>query len=165
MKQASLDEMRLPSICVAGHYFTLWYDPAKEEMGCHGQVGSLVIFHEEVPNSPGVVFRYKIWIKSKEQGYVQWGDQGSVCMTDDTDGMIFGPDVCTKPHVPSGIFCMSHAQLQQSEWVIDDMLTAKLEVEVRPDVPVDEQDSLSDNIEVPPSRLLDNLLLLLDDAV
>jgi len=166
MKQNELDEMRSSRICVGGHYFELWYDPTKGLMGEHDQVGSLVIYHREPVNpTEGAVFRYTIWIKSKDRGYVQWGDQGRVCMTSDTDLMIFGPDVCQPPRVPMGVFGLSHAQLEESEWVIDDVLTAKLEVQVRPDVDVNEKESFGNNIEVPSSRLGDNLLLLLDDVV
>ena len=45
---------------------------------------------------------------------------------EDADGMMFGPDVCESPAIPSGIFGMSHAELMQSEWVINDVLTVNV---------------------------------------
>jgi hypothetical protein len=117
-----------PCVTIAGHCFQLCYSPAKDHMGDHEQLASLAIWHEENPAYNGVVFRYSIWIQSKERGYVQWGESGSVCIIDAADCMLFGPDVCLEPMTPAGIFGMDHSKLLGSEWVINDILTAKLSV-------------------------------------
>merc|ERR1719253_631066 len=77
---------------------------------------------------------------------------------------LFGPDVCSKSEVPAGVFGMSHNELIKSEWVIDDMLIVKLKVEVRPtDVEVFAE--RQPTITVPPSKLADEFLLLLDSGI
>lgn len=127
----------------------------------HQQKCSLAIRHEEHPDYNGVTFRYTISIKSKNRGYVQWGLSEDVFTDDCCDEMLFGPDVCDKTRSPGGIFGMSHSQLKKSEWVIDDVLTAKLQVQVRPSV----ETKGTKACVVPPPRLGDNLLLLLDNDV
>eukprot|EP00747_Dinoflagellata_sp_TGD_P156629 gnl/TRDRNA2_/TRDRNA2_177678_c4_seq6.p1 gnl/TRDRNA2_/TRDRNA2_177678_c4~~gnl/TRDRNA2_/TRDRNA2_177678_c4_seq6.p1 ORF type:complete len:512 (+),score=65.51 gnl/TRDRNA2_/TRDRNA2_177678_c4_seq6:75-1610(+) len=150
-------------IVVGGHRFKLMYHPNKMRMGGYQQRGSLVIWHDDSHEGEGVAFRYSISIKSKERGFIQWGDSGSVDEREDTDARIFGPDVCENPTIPTGIFGMSHTQLMNSEWIIDDVLTAKLSVEVRARVQY-EEDERSAEIVVPSSTLTDRLMLLLDSG-
>eukprot|EP00747_Dinoflagellata_sp_TGD_P156586 gnl/TRDRNA2_/TRDRNA2_177678_c4_seq12.p1 gnl/TRDRNA2_/TRDRNA2_177678_c4~~gnl/TRDRNA2_/TRDRNA2_177678_c4_seq12.p1 ORF type:complete len:522 (+),score=67.77 gnl/TRDRNA2_/TRDRNA2_177678_c4_seq12:75-1640(+) len=160
------------SIVVGGHIFRLMYHPNKENMGFFDQRGSLVICHNGPPDDEddeGVAFRYSISIKSKERGFIQWGDSGSVDEREDTDARIFGPDVCENPTIPTGIFGMSHTQLMNSEWIIDDVLTAKLRVDVRPDVEYEdvlkhEVDKDVGDIVVPSSTITDRLALLLESG-
>lgn len=167
LQQNSQKAIKSPSINVGSHRFSLRYCPRGSICGdAHGQRGSLAIFHHYHANYNGVTFRYQILIKSKERGYIQWGNSGNVCTNQAVDDMLFGPDVCKPPATPSGIFKMTHDQLMQSEWVIDDALTAKLNVEVRPKVRYSEKDCRREvnAIVLPPSSLNDNLLLLLDSA-
>jgi len=56
---------------------------------------------------------------------------------------------------------MNHAQLRKSEWVVDDVLTAKLKVEVMPRTGYTQD---PDRIEIPPANLGEKLLLLLDSG-
>lgn len=65
---------------------------------------------------------------------MQWGLIGNVCKLSSTDLQAFGPDVqvWTGGFRPIGIFGMSHEQLLQSEWVTDDTLTIRFEIEVHP---------------------------------
>eukprot|EP00931_Biecheleriopsis_adriatica_P005220 TRINITY_DN106752_c0_g1_i1.p1 TRINITY_DN106752_c0_g1~~TRINITY_DN106752_c0_g1_i1.p1 ORF type:complete len:507 (-),score=78.16 TRINITY_DN106752_c0_g1_i1:51-1571(-) len=153
-----------PVLRLAGHDFGLCYHPTKGRMGRHDQCGSLVVWHAEAED-PGVAFRYSILIKNRAHNYVQWANSGSVCLAGDTDDMIFGPDVCESPATPSGVFGMSHEQLQDSEWVTDDVLSMKLKVEVRPPDGYLEEERVTCAIEIPPSNLIDQLLLLLDSGV
>eukprot|EP00747_Dinoflagellata_sp_TGD_P156620 gnl/TRDRNA2_/TRDRNA2_177678_c4_seq43.p1 gnl/TRDRNA2_/TRDRNA2_177678_c4~~gnl/TRDRNA2_/TRDRNA2_177678_c4_seq43.p1 ORF type:complete len:398 (+),score=42.98 gnl/TRDRNA2_/TRDRNA2_177678_c4_seq43:50-1243(+) len=153
---------------VCGHEFCLMYHPTRGEMGDHSQRGSLVIYHSTPPRNDGVAFRYKLWIKSKERGFVQWGNSGAVCLPDGANDMIFGPDVRDSSDLPTGIFGMSHAQLVNSEWVIHDVLTAKLKVEVRPIAPpvtALEETYHADEIILPPPTLADKLTALLESGV
>eukprot|EP00747_Dinoflagellata_sp_TGD_P156583 gnl/TRDRNA2_/TRDRNA2_177678_c4_seq1.p1 gnl/TRDRNA2_/TRDRNA2_177678_c4~~gnl/TRDRNA2_/TRDRNA2_177678_c4_seq1.p1 ORF type:complete len:518 (+),score=80.10 gnl/TRDRNA2_/TRDRNA2_177678_c4_seq1:75-1628(+) len=156
-------------IVVGGHRFKLMYHPNKMRMGGYQQRGSLVIWHDDSHEGEGVAFRYSISIKSKERGFIQWGDSGSVDEREDTDARIFGPDVCENPTIPTGIFGMSHTQLMNSEWIIDDVLTAKLRVDVRPDVEYEdvlkhEVDKDVGDIVVPSSTITDRLALLLESG-
>eukprot|EP00746_Dinoflagellata_sp_MGD_P000596 gnl/MRDRNA2_/MRDRNA2_101079_c0_seq1.p1 gnl/MRDRNA2_/MRDRNA2_101079_c0~~gnl/MRDRNA2_/MRDRNA2_101079_c0_seq1.p1 ORF type:complete len:500 (+),score=104.35 gnl/MRDRNA2_/MRDRNA2_101079_c0_seq1:78-1577(+) len=150
-------------IKVGGHRFSLIYSPSKGGIGNCNQRGSLAIYHHKHETCDGISFRYAMFIKSKEQGYVQWGERGYVSTLARVDGKVFGPDVCRTNSVPDGIFGMSHAQLIQSEWVIDDALTAKMKVEVRPQVGYEKK--VIHAIAVPPSSLGDSFLQLLDSAV
>eukprot|EP00747_Dinoflagellata_sp_TGD_P156619 gnl/TRDRNA2_/TRDRNA2_177678_c4_seq42.p1 gnl/TRDRNA2_/TRDRNA2_177678_c4~~gnl/TRDRNA2_/TRDRNA2_177678_c4_seq42.p1 ORF type:complete len:403 (+),score=46.39 gnl/TRDRNA2_/TRDRNA2_177678_c4_seq42:19-1227(+) len=169
LKQCFDEAAQSPEIDVGGHFFSLMYHPTKGQMGFHEQRGSLVIHHEEPDTRHrGVTFRYTIWIKSQEQGFVQWGNSGAVCMQEDTNCMIFGPDVRDSSDLPTGIFGMSHAQLVNSEWVIHDVLTAKLKVEVRPIAPpvtALEETYHADEIILPPPTLADKLTALLESGV
>eukprot|EP00930_Biecheleria_cincta_P043293 TRINITY_DN29746_c0_g1_i1.p1 TRINITY_DN29746_c0_g1~~TRINITY_DN29746_c0_g1_i1.p1 ORF type:complete len:507 (-),score=65.56 TRINITY_DN29746_c0_g1_i1:12-1532(-) len=153
-----------PSIAVGGHCFCLMYHPERGRMNLLGQRGSLVIRHVDRDSYEGVAFRYSVWIKSKDRGFVQWGDSVALFEEEDTHGMIFGPDVCDDPDTPAGLFRMSHSQLATSEWVIDDVLTAKLKVEVRPDIGYDIDERHVDDVVVPPSNLTDRLMHLLDNG-
>eukprot|EP00747_Dinoflagellata_sp_TGD_P156632 gnl/TRDRNA2_/TRDRNA2_177678_c4_seq9.p1 gnl/TRDRNA2_/TRDRNA2_177678_c4~~gnl/TRDRNA2_/TRDRNA2_177678_c4_seq9.p1 ORF type:complete len:522 (+),score=83.49 gnl/TRDRNA2_/TRDRNA2_177678_c4_seq9:75-1640(+) len=164
-----LNHAKSTEISVGGHRFKLMYHPNKMRMGGYQQRGSLVIWHDDSHEGEGVAFRYSISIKSKERGFIQWGDSGSVDEREDTDARIFGPDVCENPTIPTGIFGMSHTQLMNSEWIIDDVLTAKLRVDVRPDVEYEdvlkhEVDKDVGDIVVPSSTITDRLALLLESG-
>merc|ERR1712046_50179 len=99
-------------------------------------------------------------------GYVLWNSLGRVCTREDTDGKCFGPDVCDEAETPVGIFGLSHDQLQSSEWVTDDALTALLKVDVRPNIYYrDVIRSSKKSIDLPPSNLLDQLPRVLDSGL
>lgn len=151
-----------PCLTVGRHDFYLCYHPDNGYMGSHDQRASLAICHDDPPGEPGASFRYTIWIYSKHRGYVQWGTTEHVCMARDTDDMLFGPDVVKDPAIPTGLFGMSHTELMVSEWVIDDVMCAKLKVEVRPICRWEEQHNHC-NIVVPPPSLCDKLLSILND--
>lgn len=167
LKQNGEAFVRSPEISVGGHTFSLVYHPRRGTVGCGAQRASLAINHEESCDYEGVVFRYTILIKSKERGYVQWGKSCSICTNNDADDMLFGPDVVDAPGIPSGIFGLRHRQLMESEWVIDDALTAKLKVQVRPKVLYDTKSEIRErrSLVMPCSNLIDNLLALLDTGV
>jgi len=153
-----------PSIEVAGHIFSLVYHSDCGEMGRHCQKASLAIWHDEPDLYYGATFRYTIWIKSRDRGYVQWG-AGSICMNgEETDCMIFGPDVCDLHVNPQGIFGKSHAELLQSEWVIEDSFSVKLHIEVRPKLHYNLVLGTPEHVVVPPPDFSDNMLSLLDST-
>eukprot|EP00930_Biecheleria_cincta_P047339 TRINITY_DN32797_c0_g1_i1.p1 TRINITY_DN32797_c0_g1~~TRINITY_DN32797_c0_g1_i1.p1 ORF type:complete len:504 (+),score=73.00 TRINITY_DN32797_c0_g1_i1:91-1602(+) len=149
-------------ILVGGHRFHLCYSPTHDEMGAWGQRASLAICHFEEHTSHGVSFRYNLWIKSKERGYVQWGKPAQVYQEEEVDDMLFGPDVCDALAVPQGIFGMTHSQLLNSEWVVNDTLTAKLQIWVRPNVA--SRESRDTAVLVPPCNHHDKLLRLLESG-
>jgi len=164
LKQNGEEHTVSPSMAVAEHRFILIYHPKKGSVGSPNQRGSLAIHHEDERGKDfGVTFRYTLWIKSKERGYVQWGDSGNICEPEAED-MLFGPDVCSSSTTPSGIFGLSHDQLMQSEWVTDDVLTAKLQVHLRPESPLKDEGKVVDTISVPDSSFIDDFLHLLDTA-
>lgn len=151
-------------ISVKSHGFHLCYSPTKSAMGAYGQQASLAIEHFEADEYHGVTFRYTIWIKSKDRGYIQWGDSASVCTNKAAECMLFGPDVCDALTVPDGIFGMSHAQLLTSEWVVNDSLTAKLKIRVRPKHGFVETSYGDVSVQVPSSNRDDKLLQLFESG-
>jgi hypothetical protein len=160
-QQARCDEfLSSPTLNLCGHCLYLQYDP-EEVLDLHSQKGSLCIRHREPRDIEGVTFRYTLWIKSKDRGWIQWGNAGSVCTTDDAHDMIFGPDVCDESAVLGGIFGLDYDQLQTSEWVVDDMLRVKLKVELRGDVDIKESEDTI-GITVPQSTLGDDFAQILE---
>jgi len=110
--------------------------------------GSSVNFHQDkrvcatlairhCSEEDGVTFRYKIFIQRNDGEFIQWGQQGDICMPwkeDDSTGYAFGPDVRLSPFGEpmraSGIFDMTHEELLESKWVSNDTLIVKFELEV-----------------------------------
>lgn len=94
---------------------------------------SLAIRHHN--GDSGATFKYRIFIQHSDGQFVQWGPQGDeINMDVDIDEMLFGPDVeaVEETNVPAkGIFGLTHEELLQSEWVKDDRLTVKFELQVR----------------------------------
>ena len=163
LTQMELRTCASPNLDVCGHNFFLQYDPARTVMDGHAQRGSLAICHQENENYEGVTFRYTLLVKNRIRGYVQWGNSTRICTTADADDMLFGPNVCEPPSTPSGIFGLSHAELIESEWLVDDALTVKVKIELRPQIEYLDQESL-DDVVVPPSTIGDKMLHLLDTA-
>ena len=103
----------------------------------HGSLAILVITDERI------ALRYRIYVKAQNGEFVQWGETCDVVHRGgfNDDGWTcprtaaYGPDVHWPGHAPSslGIFGLSHKELLQSEWVENDTLTVKFELEVRPD--------------------------------
>lgn len=153
---------------VGGEDFFFVYHPKAGRIGSRGvQKGSLAIKHHS-SHGDGITFRYKICILGSGGDYVQWGNGGDECHPDEnTYGWVFGPDVqivdrCTGEHSESvGIFGLSHTDLLASEWVVNDALTVKFALEVRPD---SEFFTVKSHVEVPPATLGTNLLTLLDEG-
>ena len=102
--------------------------------------------------------------------YVQWGQEGNECHpAENTCGRAFGPDVYftddvleSMPH--GGIFGMKHEQLLTSHWVVDGALTAKFELEVRPNVELDPMPLKRASIEIPPSSIAAEFVAMLDEG-
>jgi len=114
----------------------------------------------------GSTFRYKIFIQRNDGEFIQWGPEG-----DEYKDIyfkterLFGPDVQDGPGPADGIFGLTHEALLQSEWVHNDTLTVKFELEVRECN--NDPDSLPEkglNIQVPPSSLGSNLLSMLEEG-
>eukprot|EP00931_Biecheleriopsis_adriatica_P016074 TRINITY_DN11975_c0_g1_i1.p1 TRINITY_DN11975_c0_g1~~TRINITY_DN11975_c0_g1_i1.p1 ORF type:complete len:524 (+),score=95.33 TRINITY_DN11975_c0_g1_i1:41-1573(+) len=170
LKQMGVEYLESPVLTKFGHTFQLRYHPDRGSMSWadeHNDLrGSLAIFHQEPAHITGVTFRYSMWVKSKDGHFVQWGDTARICITqEDTDCMIFGPDVCVHPEIPAGVFGMSHSQLTKSEWVIDDALSVKVKLEVRHCESVLEEEEKPQEIIVPASKLDEELLALLDSGM
>lgn len=116
----------------------------------------------------GSTFRYRVFIRRSDGEFVQWGPQGDERHSLDTFDMRskpFGPDVGPAPRPAAGVFGLSHAELLQSEWVHDDVLTVRFELELRP--PTCDDETLvpkRQKVSVPPPSLVPNLLSFLEEG-
>lgn len=150
---------------VGGHEFDFRYAPT----GCYSddRHGSLVISHHWT-DAGSVALRYKILIRraQSDRDFVLWG-AGNQCFKTGINGkiQIFGPDVQARSDQsrPSGLFGLTHEELLSSEWIHQDTMTVKFELEIRtkayPETCV--KDALPDII---PSTLSANLLGSLEDG-
>ncbi|CAE7639783.1 BPM2 [Symbiodinium sp. CCMP2456] len=105
------------------------YSPWADQL-CQQHHGSLAIV---LNTQEYVALRYRIYVKARSGQFVQWGETRDVVHRGDCSA--FGPDVHWPGHPPAslGIFGLSHEELLRSEWVQDDTLTVKFELQVRPD--------------------------------
>lgn len=85
-------------------------------------------------------------------------------MKKETKDMMFGPHKCTDALIPTGIFGLGHEELMESKWKIEDSLTAKMNVDLKPDCAYDEK-ILCRSVLVPPSNIGDNLLTMLNTGL
>jgi len=108
-------------------------------------------------------FRYRIFVRRRDGVFVQWGPHGDERRQSVTS-QPFGPDVGPGPGPSKGVFGLSHAELLQSEWVQDDVLTVRFELEVRPSTPHEDIQPKRLKVSVPPPSLVPNLLSLLEDG-
>jgi len=123
-----------------------------------GDNGTLAIYHFDSPD--GLTFRYKIFVRQKGGEFRLWG-AGHKC--DGEDGTYFGPDVPGDGGAtPQGIFGLSHKALCESEWVQDDTLTVRFELELRAPIPYKRSVAIPDRVEIPSASITSDLLSLLD---
>eukprot|EP00930_Biecheleria_cincta_P031664 TRINITY_DN21975_c0_g1_i1.p1 TRINITY_DN21975_c0_g1~~TRINITY_DN21975_c0_g1_i1.p1 ORF type:complete len:489 (+),score=75.85 TRINITY_DN21975_c0_g1_i1:94-1560(+) len=116
---------------------------------CGGLEGTLAIEHCE---AGGVTFRYRIYIKRCSGDFEQWGDTGNICDPKKAEERFYGPDVPGDGgSTPQGVFGLSHMVLLNSEWVQDDTMTVKIELELRQDGELDIVDH--PRIQVPPASI------------
>jgi len=169
LKQNGLCYASSEPFTVGGETFAFVYNPSggKVSLTAEEQHGSLAIIHED---DDGITFRYRIFIKKKGGDFVQWGETGDECHpTTDTCGWAFGPDVYQQdgwsryPNRKPGIFGLTHKQLLNSDWVEDDALTVKFELEVRPDDWYGRA-PLKPHVDVPPSTISSDMRTLLDEG-
>eukprot|EP00930_Biecheleria_cincta_P027397 TRINITY_DN19255_c0_g1_i1.p1 TRINITY_DN19255_c0_g1~~TRINITY_DN19255_c0_g1_i1.p1 ORF type:complete len:502 (+),score=109.93 TRINITY_DN19255_c0_g1_i1:26-1507(+) len=125
------------------------------------QRGSLAVVHFD---EEGLSFRFKVFIKHADGHYVQWGKSQEACYPErNTYKWAFGPDMTySSMAVPEGIFGLSHEELLHSEWVTDDTLTVKFELEVFSAYEM-RSPQKERCIEVSPPCLSENMLSLLKD--
>jgi len=106
---------------------------AKHEQG-HATLGvSVDVDFSQCDNHQKSVIRHRFYIMRQDGQYAQWGQEGQVCeRNEDLQDLLLGPDVTSTSQAASGIFGLQHDELLQSEWVNNDTLTVKVELEVRP---------------------------------
>mmetsp|Transcript_64032 Transcript_64032/g.111557 ORF Transcript_64032/g.111557 Transcript_64032/m.111557 type:complete len:515 (-) Transcript_64032:160-1704(-) len=110
-------------------------------------------------------FRYKIFVQRNDGEFVQWGLQGEFCdVAKNQSTMLFGPDVQPMPGPALGIFGLSHEDLLRSEWVREDTLVAKFEIELLPAHGSDTLPQVPIMIDIPPPSLSSNFLSLLEEG-
>jgi len=167
LKQNGLCYASSEPFTVGGETFAFVYNPSggKVSLTAEEQHGSLAIIHED---DDGITFRYRIFIKKKHGEFVQWGSTGDECHpTTDTCGWAFGPDVyqqdCWHRGIKIGIFGLTHKQLLASDWVENDALTVKFELEVRPDDWYGRA-PLKPHVDVPASTISADMRVLLDEG-
>jgi len=112
-------------------------------------------------NDTSSTLRYRIFIRRCDGEFVQWGAQGDYTGCS-KEFQPFGLDVVKAPGPAKGVFGLSHTDLLQSEWVHDDALTVRFELELRP--ATDELQPKRLKVSVPPPSLVPNLLSLLEDG-
>ncbi|OLP86444.1 BTB/POZ and MATH domain-containing protein 3 [Symbiodinium microadriaticum] len=136
----------------------------------HGSLAIVVSTHERL------AIRYRIYIKAGNGEFVQWGETCDVVHCGNTlvqeywsepQSVIgaYGPDVHWPGHAPAsvGIFGLSHQELLQSEWVQNDTLTVKFELEVRRHV-MPEWQPLSLSAQVPEPTMSEDTLALFEEG-
>ncbi|CAL1154348.1 unnamed protein product [Cladocopium goreaui] len=168
LQQNECPSLESCAFIVGGEEFTLQYNPKCGDVGdLGGQRGSLCLVHQD---EGGITFRYRALIKNAAGSYVQWGPEGNECYpAESTCGRAFGPDVYFVEDMDDsnhqvGIFGMTHEQLLKSEWVVDGALTAKFELEVRPNVELDPMPLKRASIEVPPSTIAAEFTAMLEEG-
>ena len=141
-----------------------YYGNSDDNDGPHGSIGIVV----DTLNT--FVLRYRIFIKEQNGEFVQWDETRNVIhdgTDDDADEPVaYGPDVHwpdDEPPASQGIFGLSYEQLLQSEWVMDDTLTVKFELEVRPEGEPDSKPSTRP-AEVPEPTMTEDMRALLEEG-
>ena len=99
--------------------------------------GSVAIVPSVPSGRSNVLLRYRIYAKAQNGEFMQWGETKDVIYNKDAfkPDLYIGPDVYWRranPPAVLGIFGLSHQELLRSQWVQDDTLTLKFELEVRP---------------------------------
>lgn len=120
-------------------------------------------FKEETESA----IRYKICIQRSGCDFVPWGPQREVSSQVMKEQNVFGPDVHSRSGCATGIFGLSHKQLLQSEWVHNDVLTVKFELEVlgaREDTLTVTLPLKRMQVRVPPPSLASNFTSFLEDG-
>jgi len=151
------------SLKCGGSEFIFQYSPKG------GDEGTLCIWHSS-SDSGGISFRYKIFLKRQNGEFVQWGNTGRICIPAGEDGdaaeqMAFGPDVPTDGGArPQGVFGLTHDALLKSEWVENDTLTVRFELEVRLAMALDEVPE-APQVHVPAASLSADLFSLLETGL
>jgi hypothetical protein len=119
-----------------------------------------------------ITMRYRFFIQKQGQEFVPWGDGVEVCEqsaeheTLGLHGKVFGPDAVSidSDETPKGIFGMTHEELLKSEYVHDDTLTAKIEIELRSAEMWERCNTTNALVAVPDPMLHSNLQALLEDG-
>ena len=166
MSRAGTSVVKGPELSVGGARFILIYNPHRGVVNTKPstECGSLVLRHLDKGD---MIMRHSFYIKRGDGEFVQWGETAAECYTSsDTHGWVFGPDVTVEGNEnedgdvhSDGIFCLDHDALTASEWVHDDALTVKVEIELLSNTPKRRA------ITVPPPSLgADLLAQLADDA-
>ena len=146
--------------------FLFCYSPWADRL-CYQHHGSLAIVLHTVEC---IALRYRIHVKAQSGEFVQWGDTSNVIHNGRSGrtcayGRAYGPDVHWPGDPPAslGIFGLSHEELLESQWVQNDTLTLKFELEVRPDE-YETRQGLSLAAEVPEPTIIEDTRALLEQG-
>lgn len=150
---------------VTGFYFR--YHPQGGVIGDYSagipQRGSVAILTTN--DEDGVTFRYNIFIKQNGGEFVRWGEKRNECHPfDDVTNLAFGPDiqlVGNEHEQPIGIFGLNHQELLRSQWVENDVLTIKFEIEVLEGSSL-KLSALEPPVKVPPASITTDFMSLLE---
>ena len=138
----------------------LWEEVWEEDFGYEaGPCGSVAIVLKSYSR---LVLRYRIYVKAQTGG----DKTRSVIHDRPVDSVAYGPDVHWprgEPPASLGIFGMSYEELLQSEWVEEDTLTVKFELEVRPEG-VPQSEPLRPAVELSGSTICHDMQMLLEEG-
>jgi len=158
---------------VGDSQFHLVYGPGHNTRHCRSGTNenerwksSLAVRHLR---SEPLTLRHSFFIKRNDGEFVQWGEMCEECYTQDCPNWHFGPDTVAADWGDStpaaGIFGLSHEALLRSEWVKNDALTVKVELEVRLLQSINRVATTPlPAIEVPPPSLSADFLAQLESA-
>ena len=142
----------------------LHYSPWPHRLCHEGQHhGSLAIV---LRTKERIALRYRICVKARDGVFVPWRGKCDVIHHGNKSSFgVYGPDVHSPGYPPAslGIFGLSHEELLQSEWVQEDTLTVKFELEVRP-MRRFQQCPWSAGLEIPEPTILEDTKALLQEG-
>ncbi|CAE7227143.1 BPM6 [Symbiodinium sp. CCMP2592] len=145
---------------LGGQMFEFRYSPCVQLLRA-GYRGSLAIM---LCSEERVALRYRIYVMARNGEFVQWGQTCEVVHSGNT-WLPYGPDVHESNNPPPslGIFGLSHEELLRSDWVQNDTLTVKFELEVRLHGKATKQ-CLSLAAEVPEPTIIKDTRALLEEG-
>ncbi|CAE7265272.1 BPM3 [Symbiodinium natans] len=169
LRQEELCTAQSEPFCVGGFLFQFVYNPhggyldsrvGWDDRWAQGSVAIVTSAND------GFALRYRIFVKARDRAFVQWGEtRDEIYDADDDDIVAYGPDVNwegqVSPPSVTGIFGLTFEQLLQSEWVVDDTLTLKFVLEVRPEGCY-ESELFSQAVEVPEATMSRDTQALLE---
>jgi hypothetical protein len=164
----------------AGNCFDLVYNPTAAEQGG----ASLSLRHY---GHAGLACRHQFSILHADGDYRTWGEQGEVVLPYDSHaGALYGPDTPAGPWTvatiarherqaedgPIGVMGLDHQALTASEYVTEDCLHVKVELEVRKRRSTEQEfmyqpppaETPAERIKVPPASALADMGALFGDG-
>eukprot|EP00929_Paragymnodinium_shiwhaense_P105670 TRINITY_DN70725_c0_g1_i1.p1 TRINITY_DN70725_c0_g1~~TRINITY_DN70725_c0_g1_i1.p1 ORF type:complete len:515 (-),score=91.27 TRINITY_DN70725_c0_g1_i1:89-1633(-) len=150
--------------------FHLLYSPTKkcskysEETGTRCKRKASLAMCLAAPHDDDVSLLYRFYVRDHQGEFQPWGEEASVVLDADeiADNCIFGPDVGIDADT-GGVFGLCHDALLASDWVKDDNLVVRVDLEVKADANEYGEPTGRVPMRFPPT-LADDFGRLLDDG-